>query len=67
MAKYFLITVKRDEGYTDTFIEEGESTYDAFLLGCKTSKFLDHNKTSIIFSQEATKKDFELYKKHKKN
>jgi hypothetical protein len=70
MAKYFLITVRSENGFTNTFVEEGESTYDAFILKCKLSKdkngFVHHSSNSIIFSQEATKKDYELYQKHQK-
>lgn len=37
MEKYYLITVRSHEGFTDTFIEKGISTYDAFLKKVENS------------------------------
>lgn len=69
MEKYYLITVKNNAGFTATFVEKGMSTYSALLNKVVSSKgqhgFLHSNWDSIIFSEEATEKDYELFQKTK--
>lgn len=68
MEKYFLITTRNPSGNTITFIEKSYSLYSAFLLKKKLSDTIPNhiNNNSIIFSQEVTKTDYELYQKHQK-
>ncbi len=66
MEKYYLITIRRNSGDTFTFIEKGYTLYNAFLM--KRSQYdtiANHiNNNSIIFSQEVTVTDYNIYQKN---
>lgn len=63
--KYWLLTIKSHEGWINTFVEKGNSIYDAFHNKVKTSQdkvgYYYSIYNSIIFAHEATETDYEIY------
>ncbi len=68
MERYYLITVRSYDGFTNTFIEKGTSTYSALLNKVESSEgkngYIYSKNSCIIFAEEATQEDYQLYCKN---